>query len=139
MFRKNLPFIYLVIKKNWIPKKKKQQKKKQQKNGMWKHSIDYEETFSVKKLLTRHIVMPVQSQNLYFQRHMLWSYLCSVSSVKMINDCSFFDIGGIYDHHCLIFLFIIIDICLCTSKTLRKIKTPMRAFNTCTGQTYTGL
>jgi hypothetical protein len=106
---------------------------------MWKHSNDYEETFSVQKLLTRHIVMPVQSQGLYFQRHMLWSYLCSVSSVKMVNDCSFFDIGGIYDHHCLIFLFIIIDICLCTSKTLRKIKTPMRAFNTCTGQTDTGL
>jgi hypothetical protein len=33
--------------------------------------------------------VPVPSQNLDFQRHMSWSFLCSVSTVKMRGDCSF--------------------------------------------------
>ena len=33
--------------------------------------------------------VPIQSQDLEFQRYMLWSFLCSVSPVKMRGDCSF--------------------------------------------------
>jgi hypothetical protein len=36
--------------------------------------------------LTRHIFVPVPSQDFDFQRHMSWSFLCSV---KMGGDCSF--------------------------------------------------
>ena len=31
-------------------------------------------------------------------------FLCSVNSIKMRGNCSFFYIGGIDDHHCLNFL-----------------------------------
>jgi hypothetical protein len=34
------------------------------------------------------IGMPVSSQDLDFQGHMSWSFLCSVSSVKMSDECS---------------------------------------------------
>ena len=39
----------------------------------------------------------------YFQCHISWSVLCSLSSVKIIVDVivRFVDIGGIDDHHCL--------------------------------------
>jgi hypothetical protein len=62
----------------------------------------------------RHIFVPVQSQDLDFQRHMLWSpVLCSVHrgegwllvllilvELFTITVC-LVDIGGIVDHHCL--------------------------------------
>ena len=46
----------------------------------------------------RHIFVLVPIQNLYFQRYMVYSFLCSVI-------VSFIDIGGIVDNHCLNFLF----------------------------------
>ena len=53
------------------------------------------------------IFVPVPSQDLDFQHHMLWSILCSVSSVEVEVIVGFIGIGGIVDHHCLNFLFII--------------------------------
>ena len=52
--------------------------------------------------------VPVPSQDLDFKCHMSWSFfLCSLSSGwKVIVP--FVDIGGIDDHHCLNFLFIIL-------------------------------
>jgi hypothetical protein len=44
--------------------------------------------FSKKNSQSIHIFMPVSSQDLDFQHHMSWSFLCSVSSAKMRNDCS---------------------------------------------------
>ena len=35
------------------------------------------------------LCLPVPIHDLDFQHHMSWSFLCSVSSVKMTGDCSF--------------------------------------------------
>jgi hypothetical protein len=37
----------------------------------------------------QYIFMPASNQNLDFQQHMSWSFLYSVSSVLMRDDCSF--------------------------------------------------
>jgi hypothetical protein len=37
--------------------------------------------------VTHHIFVPVSSQDLDFQRQMSWSFLCSVSSVKLRGYC----------------------------------------------------
>jgi hypothetical protein len=52
-------------------------------------------------------VVPALSQYLDFQRHMSWSFFCSVSSDRMRCVSLCVDIGGIDNHHCLNFLFII--------------------------------
>jgi hypothetical protein len=60
-------------------------------------------------VVTRYIFVPVSSQDLDFQRQMSWSFLCSVSSVKLRGYCwtiETVDVCGIDDHHCLNFLFI---------------------------------
>ena len=48
--------------------------------------------------------MPVPSQDLDFQCHMSWFFFC-VQWWEVV--VLFVDIGGIVDHHCLSFLFII--------------------------------
>ena len=47
---------------------------------------------------------PVPSQNLHFQRQLLWSFIFNDLSREVVVH--FVDIGSIVDYHCLNFLFI---------------------------------
>ena len=49
-----------------------------------------------------------------FQCHMLSSFLCSVSSFKMVVIFRFVDIDRIDDHHCLNYLFIMNVLKICS-------------------------
>ena len=60
--------------------------------------------FDYFSVLHPNIIVHVPSQDLDFQHHMLWSFLCSIFKMKHFF-LDFVDIGGILDHHCLHFLF----------------------------------
>ena len=61
--------------------------------------------------LTRHMFVPVLSQDLDFQRHMSWSFCVQLVQLRSEVIVCFVDIGGIDDYHCLSFLFIINNMC----------------------------
>jgi hypothetical protein len=48
-----------------------------------------------------HIFVPIQWQNLDFQRHMSWSFCVQWVQLRWETIVRFVDIGGIDDHHCL--------------------------------------
>ena len=74
------------------------------------HSLDQNknEGFLLNASLPRHIfvLVPPKPGPGFPMSYVMVFFLCLVNSIKMSGDSSFFIIGGIDDHHCLIFLFI---------------------------------